>query len=298
MEKQTVLSQMALNPFLAVITHMAGETIRWPGVEDSDFFDRASFQFTITCDKRRHYLEREAARYWWLNSRELIQQTIGVDVPPHEITRLLKKGHRLQGELLPQQQFELLVNGISSLTDDQRKGILREFTNKVTAPKHLFHPLCSMALGHTDNLTIFLADEFHQAADAFENPDLPVRQTCTALCPDIRAMGIQIGEGTPFCDIKDIFDSYNQTQESLTYSFREEHTEKRVVIPYFSMLENRPLIAVTYYRISGLCNLGSGLLFQEALIRASLTMDSASSDSTSTETAPEIMEQMVSVTVW
>lgn len=129
----------------------------------------------------------------------------------------------------------------------------QHFAARITTPVHLYRPMCSVALGNTDNLAVFLSDEFSHAYAPLEDSRLPVRQSCVALCPDMGMLGDQADECGVFCDIDELFSTYASASPTM--------------IPDFRFMTQRPLIAVTYYRTMGLCNLGSGMLFQEAIIR-------------------------------
>ena len=129
----------------------------------------------------------------------------------------------------------------------------QDFLEKTKAPDYLHRPLCTVSLGHTDNLAIVLADEFSYAHWPLEYPRLPVRQSSVAVCPDIAS----INDGEPlsdiFCDMREVFSDFGDPDD---YGVRQCEFTK-----------SRPLVAVTYYRTTGLANFGSGMLFQEAMIR-------------------------------
>ena len=202
-----------------------------------------------------------AVKYWMCNIRDILHDLNITKIPDNLITTIIREFLADNKKNLPLKSQILGMNRRlgNFLTDSQFDLILAEITNRATLPKHLLNPFSTVSFGQTDNISIMLSDDFDAVTWMLEEPEIPVKQSCVAFCPDLNSLGIDTqSESSPFFQIEEFF---------LT-SFREnETTQKSACFPHFEESIDKPLVAVTYFRTSGLCNLGSGLLWQEAIIR-------------------------------
>lgn len=257
MSNSSVLSNLGYHSYLANVIHMGGDFCQYDCSDeqpsgqgtrnDYDFFARASLSISDICGKHRGQMEEAARRYWLENLTDL--QDGPSRIPRTDLCAVVADVLR-DGASCTDQAVADVLDRLPYLSGGERKRLLDEIQRKCSAT-HLYRPLCAVGFGHTDNLAIFTSDEFSHSGWALEDVELPVRQTCVAMCPDLREIKKSDGLVEPFCDVADLFDKVEDGE-----------------VPRMPFLESRPLVAVTYFRTLGLANLGSGLLFQEAMLRA------------------------------
>jgi len=142
-------------------------------------------------------------------------------------------------------------------------GLCRAFRRRIEAydsvkgggiPKTLYNPAGFVTFGDCDNVAVVAVDDFQVVEDLTSHWDLPVRQTSVAFCPKLASLGLDRSPNSPFCEMDDVCDGPHPREDS-----------ENVAHPF---IEQRPLTAVTYYRLSGMAVLGPGLLFQQAVYKA------------------------------
>ena len=147
-------------------------------------------------------------------------------------------------------QAKEYLNGIYSNSNKYNSKIAHK-NNK--ADSFLYQPASFVSFGgNTDNLSIIPIDDFDISVKLTTNLDIPIKQTNIAFCPTLDSI-IPKRKQKYFCEISDICEEGKYKGE---YGF-----------PVHSFLKDKPLGVITYYRFSGLATLGSGLLFQESIMR-------------------------------
>lgn len=162
----------------------------------------------------------------------------------------------------------------------------------------LFNPACFVAFGNSDNVAIVPMDNFDLATRLTSMADLPVRQTSLAFCPRLKSLGITSDiffEIDKICEPREAHltddevarllnpnptdKSIKELEDQLTFGDIEKRVgklpkedidtlvekTKALRLPF---LKERPLLAVTYYRLNGMAVLGPGLLIQQAAYKA------------------------------
>ena len=123
---------------------------------------------------------------------------------------------------------------------------------------HLYNPVSFVSFGNTDYFSFVAVNGLGLFNELSAQHDLPIRQICLAFCPTLESLGIETNgneEDKYFCDMEDICHD-------------KENNFINNDIPYHPFVENRPLMAATYYKLSGLAVLGPGLLFQQSVYSA------------------------------
>lgn len=138
----------------------------------------------------------------------------------------------------------------------------------------MYNPCCFVAFGDNDNVSFVAVDEFDAAARLCSLEDLPIRQTCLAFCPELESLGLKEGENQNiFCELSDIYEWEDKARkkknhvrsETLGRYFQEKFEEIDIgeAVDPSPFFKERPLMAVTYFKLSGMAVLGSGLMMQE-----------------------------------
>lgn len=127
-------------------------------------------------------------------------------------------------------------------------------TSEFKYRNHIANPACFVALGGLDNIFFTAIDNFDLPFYLTSQLDVPVCQTCLAFCPTLESLGIDKNNSMIFCEIEDIckFPLAEGTQAAPAHSFFRE----------------RPLLAITYFKLNTMAILGAGLLMQEAIYKA------------------------------
>jgi len=122
-------------------------------------------------------------------------------------------------------------------------------------PNFLYNPASFVTFGTTDNLCLVAVDDFDLAVDLSLDSTLGLDQTTVAFCPKLSSLGLAIGPASCFAEMHELFNGK-----------LPDPSEKK--LPQHPFVEERPLVAVTYYRLGGLASIGPGILFQEAAYKA------------------------------
>lgn len=258
-----LLSNISYHPHMATILHMEGDACRWSGVDSTpdhqcDFFGKPDLIVAQACQERREHLERAATKYFLENTDFLIPGI--ADSLRHDVICDIWSKACKNDQWTAESSRAVLAQLMAHIPTGLSRPFAKEFLRSTRTPRHLYRPMCSVTLGNTDNLSIVLSDEFSYASELLKDPQLPVRQSCVALCPDVtnKALDDSLDQAGIIFNLQELFERWS----------KPEHADPdQVYVPTYGFTHGRPLIAVTYYRTTGLCNFGSGLLFQEAIIR-------------------------------
>lgn len=125
----------------------------------------------------------------------------------------------------------------------------------------LYNPACFVALGDTDSIAILGVDEFEAASDLSSRVEVPVRQTCLAFCPELKSFLPKSGRRNGiFCELPDL---YADPELALKQASKPDD-----IASCEHFLRDRPLLAVTYFKLNGTTALGPGLMMQEFAYKA------------------------------
>ena len=160
----------------------------------------------------------------------------------------------------------------------------------------LFNPACFATFGNSDNAAIIPMDDFDLATKLTSLPELPVRQTSLAFCPTLKSLRItadiffeigtlckprkpQLTDDAVARLLSPNDNGTKELQDRLTFGDIEERIGslpkedidtlvQKTRAPALPFLKERPLVAVTYYKLNGMAVLGPGLLMQQAAYKA------------------------------
>lgn len=140
-------------------------------------------------------------------------------------------------------------------------------------PSFMLRPRCFSTFGSTDCLGVVAVDGVGALPRITTDLQAPVHSFTLAVCPKVSSYSSEGVHQSLFCEFQQLFD----TNDSVS----------RV-----SVRESLPLVMFTRIHLSGLCQLGAGLLFQEALHKAiahriSFVMDELASAYSELYTAEE-----------
>ena len=151
---------------------------------------------------------------------------------------------------------------------------------KIDFGAFMYNPSCFVAFGNNDNVSFVAVDEFDAAARLCTLEDLPVRQTCFAFCPELSSLGLKNSSyQNIFCELTDIYKWEDEKRkktnskypEMLELLFPKQGKFEEIDVgdsvdpsPFF---KDRPLMGVTYFKLSGMAVLGPGLIMQEYIYK-------------------------------
>ncbi len=126
-------------------------------------------------------------------------------------------------------------------------------------PNFIYNPVSFVTFGDSDSISVVGIDDFHPTAWLAAST-IPMRQTCLAFCPKPESLGldaIRVGPDNArqhdvFCSARDLFPTDKVPTDP-----------GRILIS-----EERPLVAVSYFKLNAMAIVGPGVLFQEAVFRA------------------------------
>jgi hypothetical protein len=125
----------------------------------------------------------------------------------------------------------------------------------------LYSPACFVALGDTDNIVMVAVDEFDLAGHLSSLVTVPTRQTCLAFCPELKSFRPALKRHRDtFCEFTDLY------MDPFLSIRRNQDPDAVASCEHF--LQQRPLLAVTYFKLNGMASLGPGLLIQEYTYKA------------------------------
>ncbi len=140
------------------------------------------------------------------------------------------------------------LNGIIDNDKKINKGI-----EDNTPLSFLYNPASFITFGNTDNISLVAIDDFDIAVYLTSNINIPVMQTTLAFCPTLRSLNIDKTKKPFLCEIDDVCNG-------------NKEPDKKYGIIKHQFLEDRPLVAFNYFRLSGLAVLGPGLLFLKEIL--------------------------------
>jgi hypothetical protein len=161
------------------------------------------------------------------------------------------------------------------------KAVLNKFMqaldigSEVDFGAFMYKPSCFMSFGDNDNIAFVAVDEFDAAARLSSLEDLRIRQTCLAFCPELKSLGLKNDEYEGIlCELADIYVRKTEEGEKPTsnnlmqllkmlYGEQVDKIDVGEVVDPLAFFEKRPLMAVTYFKLSGMAILGPGLMMQE-----------------------------------
>ena len=241
-----------------MITHLTGDNPSWDCIgskqDNLSTFHSANERYFKVCSENRAHLEKDAKRYYLSNLKENIGKA-GFDckLTDDDYNKIKEKGYSLRSKKIILDQ--ILDSDIrKKIPDDLFEKIEEDFEKKTTLPPHIHNPICGVSLDYADNISIVLSSTIGHAVSSLEKSDLPIHQLCISFCPNLESLGIDTSSSSSFYEVADL---YNKSGSKI-----------KNLLPFHPEFEEKPLIAITYYRFNPLCTLGSGQLFQEAIIRS------------------------------
>jgi hypothetical protein len=149
---------------------------------------------------------------------------------------------------------------------EYRRGLLKNSADLAKAngsesrpfESFLYNPACFVTFGINDCMAIVAIDDFDPAFRLASDPEIPVRQTCLAFCPRLDSLGL-MNHDSAFVELHNVC---NARLPEMAESRGES-----VSAPTLSFLEDRPLVAMTYFKLNGMAILGPGLLMQQAIYK-------------------------------
>jgi len=120
----------------------------------------------------------------------------------------------------------------------------------------MYNPLAYVGFGNADSISIVAIEDFEIIDRLASGSDLPVIQTTLAFCPTLVSLreSMGVGDMSFLVEMDEVCDGRPPT-----------NTDSGAPGEF---AEKGPLLGVTYYKVSGMANLGPGLLFQQAIYKA------------------------------
>ena len=118
----------------------------------------------------------------------------------------------------------------------------------IKPPPPLFTPASFLTFGNSDNFSFVAIDDFDICVELVSDFKIPIQQTCIAFCPTLESLKIK---SSYFCEMEDI-------NKGAFFS-----DKNNLYVHPFTI--ERPLVSVTYFRVSSAAVLGPALLFLEAV---------------------------------
>lgn len=133
---------------------------------------------------------------------------------------------------------------------------------------YLYNPASFIAFGNNDNISVVLSDDFEFEQRLVMLSNVPARQTSLAFCPELESLGLKDKNFQDiFCEPSDICNGAPPVMPDNELQLVEIESKGALQAPIHPFVEERPLVAVTYFKLNGMAVLGPGLLLQEAVYR-------------------------------